>query len=1219
MISSQNLIDRSYSNLKEVIFGLLEKQNPKLNLLDNVEYPMLLLETKDDSVGFAVVNGTPRADYASAYRTFKNLYRENLSDWEGRNISFVICRSDPKQSDDAFFGSIESDIYFCRKYVVGLSNNRDSLEHELLRLPFTPLPKAFERVIDIPPSAQTLLQGIGVSAPIADKIVIPGVCSAERLADELMVEVDHLPDLKTSFIFDHYKHAETRNIARIKSLSIEAFRAYKRRQEFDLDADVVVIYGPNGFGKTSFFDAIDYACTGRIGRYCQGRIDQKEFRDLATHLDASDEKGLVSMQIVKEGENFLLSRKIADWSYAQINSGKVDRANVIQFLTSAEWNSKKPRVDKLEALFRATHLFSQTDPEHLIKFSEDSTLSRDIVSRMLALDDYYSALKKVSDAKNELEKKHNHNQSELSFLNIEEKEIVQRIESIPDSLDQVKAGDQLNNMAYEISEKMKSEINVTADTAELTSISVREWRSLVEAESKNANDSLENLRGIERDLNLYLKNNNEIELIGTEIKITEAIQRKHAAKLEINQKSLKKLTSRFKRHQNITSRVNLKLHALSELVDNQESTQTAINSITKLRKELVNLAKDREVTNSDLEQHVADLGDLQTKYAESADEYKAVSDLVQKLTHIQEKIPVWSREQKTINQLEKTRKDVVLEMEAFDSKIQNINDVINKLEKEQNKYEKDLDDWSKNELVLTRLLDDIEKFIHDENCPACGTKHASKNALQKKINLQKQVRPPHIETINKHRNDLLVKIPNKLETLDTLTNGLSEKKHELEEIDNNLQSLQKFADFFEATVIAAKFNISKKLTTEVTRKISDELSSQSSLKKNLDLLDSEIINFKRQISNLKRKKTRQNNTRKAKNSEIKLLDEQILEISTLLEDKGLTLELSPEEIADTSNKAQLEKERSSKHIDELTPQINSKNLLIEELKSEETDLIEKIENLGQNYTRLNNVIEQYQKRAAVELGRIDITLDVIQKKNKLVVERIDRLDDLIRRTLTLERSLDSSQRSAMLAELKADALSIEKEKRKLNESNTRIKVIKKWLSIIENALYKQNSNAVDNYVKAFGPLTSLIQKRLRTVYGFGDIVLIARGDEIQIKVNREGKKLKPSKYFSDSQKQILMLSIFLSGRITQTWSGFAPILMDDPVTHFDDLNAFGFVEFMRGVINTSPGNRQFIISTCEERLFDLMIKKFKSATGGALFYKFSDIGPDGPTIKKLAI
>jgi exonuclease SbcC len=263
-------------------------------------------------------------------------------------------------------------------------------------------------------------------------------------------------------------------------------------------------------------------------------------------------------------------------------------------------------------------------------------------------------------------------------------------------------------------------------------------------------------------------------------------------------------------------------------------------------------------------------------------------------------------------------------------------------------------------------------------------------------------------------------------------------------------------------------------------------------------------------------------------------------------------------------------------------------------------------------------VANYRKRAAAELGRVEITVDAIVEKRRQAEEQVDRLDGLRRRTLTLERSLDSSQRSAMLAELEVEALAIATKKERLHESNDRMGVVKNWLSGVERALSQQNSEAVANYVEAFGPLSSVIQKRLRAVYGFEDINLKARGDEVQVRVRRKEEQLKPASYFSESQKQILMLSIFLAGRMTQTWSGFAPILLDDPVTHFDDLNAFGFVEFIRGVITASPGERQFLISTCEERLLDLMLKKFKGADGGAMFYRFAEIGPDGPTVLRVA-
>ena len=53
---------------------------------------------------------------------------------------------------------------------------------------------------------------------------------------------------------------------RFKALEISGFRAFKGNHSFDLDADIVLVVGVNGQGKTSFFDAILWAITGEIPR-----------------------------------------------------------------------------------------------------------------------------------------------------------------------------------------------------------------------------------------------------------------------------------------------------------------------------------------------------------------------------------------------------------------------------------------------------------------------------------------------------------------------------------------------------------------------------------------------------------------------------------------------------------------------------------------------------------------------------------------------------------------------------------------------------------------------------------------------------------------------------------------------------------------------------------------------------------------------------------------
>ncbi|KPF53337.1 hypothetical protein IP65_13065 [Novosphingobium sp. AAP1] len=54
---------------------------------------------------------------------------------------------------------------------------------------------------------------------------------------------------------------------RLKSITIEGFRAFGRQATFDLDADVILLHGPNGVGKTSLLDAILWTLAGEIARF----------------------------------------------------------------------------------------------------------------------------------------------------------------------------------------------------------------------------------------------------------------------------------------------------------------------------------------------------------------------------------------------------------------------------------------------------------------------------------------------------------------------------------------------------------------------------------------------------------------------------------------------------------------------------------------------------------------------------------------------------------------------------------------------------------------------------------------------------------------------------------------------------------------------------------------------------------------------------------------
>ncbi|MHB1167305.1 MAG: ABC-three component system middle component 1, partial [Carboxydocellales bacterium] len=342
-MSSFQEIAESYRMLQIVLGRVLQGQESKFTILH--DQTLLVLETSSDSIGFSVVNGNSETVFKSAYATFKQLYREKHAVWKDRNLSFVVCRSEQKSSEEAFFSLIEMDSYFCRKYIVRFSADEKRLERELLRLPFLPMMEGKMGGVVRPPSAQTLLQSLGVSASLSRQLIVPGERSPSRIIDDLTTQSKPLPDIGGSAVPHVLEELKLTERTRIKSVVIEAFRAYKKKQEFDVDADVVVLYGPNGLGKTSFFDAIDYVCTGRIGRLCRRSMNQGMFIDLARHLSTSDGAGSVTMDLSQGTSSFLVKRKVDDWNSAFVGEDKLDRTNTLQLLTSAKWGEKKERIE----------------------------------------------------------------------------------------------------------------------------------------------------------------------------------------------------------------------------------------------------------------------------------------------------------------------------------------------------------------------------------------------------------------------------------------------------------------------------------------------------------------------------------------------------------------------------------------------------------------------------------------------------------------------------------------------------------------------------------------------------------------------------------------------------------------------------------------------------------------------------------------------------------
>lgn len=111
-----------------------------------------------------------------------------------------------------------------------------------------------------------------------DSIASVGTAAGKRasLLNELVNQ--NRDKLNTSLPkIDDSVNESTNEITRINSIEIENFRGFASKEIFDLDKPKILVYGPNGSGKTSFCEALEFSLLGYLSEADAKRIDVKHY------------------------------------------------------------------------------------------------------------------------------------------------------------------------------------------------------------------------------------------------------------------------------------------------------------------------------------------------------------------------------------------------------------------------------------------------------------------------------------------------------------------------------------------------------------------------------------------------------------------------------------------------------------------------------------------------------------------------------------------------------------------------------------------------------------------------------------------------------------------------------------------------------------------------------------------------------------------------------
>jgi len=451
--------------------------------------PLFLVMTiNPDVAAFALLSDDLEVSYKSALSSFRKLYAQNSSIWADYDLTLVLCIAEEQFNID-FASEKEQDGYFCRKFVLKLGN-AEELSKELSHLPFIP-PLGDSEInagqsVTIP--AKMLLEEHGFSPSLATDITKFKEKRAERIigdiVNKLYGEISwEKPDTKKSL---NPINSDARNYLRIKELEIHNFKAYRGNHRFDLDADLIVLYGPNGLGKTSFFDAIDFVCTGGESKIEQkvGPKESKRIVKSLKNLDASDNDPVYVGSYFTNGEvQHYIKRTITDRTNASWDNIEADRIHVLKKLTGFYDEALRISTANLIQLFRASHLYGQDFQALTSNLLRNSTLSADTVSKLFALQDYVDALRKTGEIIDSLEKDIQSHENETEMLGALQKDTENTILQLEGLVKAVEQPTTLNQAGKELLQQLSRENNIAIEPSsqEIKKEHIIQWRIATEA------------------------------------------------------------------------------------------------------------------------------------------------------------------------------------------------------------------------------------------------------------------------------------------------------------------------------------------------------------------------------------------------------------------------------------------------------------------------------------------------------------------------------------------------------------------------------------------------------------------------------------------------------------------------------------------------------------------------------------------------------------------
>ncbi|MGP5392227.1 AAA family ATPase [Enterococcus hirae] len=701
---------------------------------------------------------------------------------------------------------------------------------------------------------------------------------------------------------------------RLKKLIIKNFRNYSGETIFDLSKDITILYGENGNGKSSFFDAVEWCVTGEIKRFapinknkeiisnsslrngeeCMVSLYFKEFilKRSFTKVDTNSFNNIkVSIEncttnevlqgesnVIKKIEEIVSKDSMFKWDKKTMSQAYIlSQSQINSFITK---DSSKDRYDSLASIMGF---------EKVNNLKKNIEKSKNEIKNQIAFNDL--EIKKIDEKEELLQKKFN-DKLEKYELNLNDIELYSNVKSTAQELSEIKSliskflidKEELLKKNYKYTsnpEKLKEfifkkEKEIEKNTKELEEKILEETCELAELQklkkeynqlneeielSKNKQSKIEKLKKLSENVLIILEKNKvaEIDLVSFELQKCVSEKKKLDYRIEkskefFNSKSgTLKVTNEIK--ELIEKRKILELE-IKELDDNYNVLQKDFSS-GEVSSDIQNLLS--------LVEHASNFTKDNSEYTNACPVCDSEVEKLEEQLNLKVKKLIYEsgKYQEKIRKNISKREDLSEKIDGLKKEKENIVKKIISLETQKNNY----DSISK-EIINNVLFDDnlfnnsnvkIELFISEIETTIKELENVlqiQKEIEELKLELSLPLKSSMLEKnlspdeLKKELEKKVYKINNKKIEIKTQKNIIGQLKMEVESLSDNKDLLNKL---YEKYQISTDIELTTYLNKKLEESILKEKSLENSLKKSNEMNELKNINEEKDLL-IKKKK-----------------------------------------------------------------------------------------------------------------------------------------------------------------------------------------------------------------------------------------------------------------------------------------------------------------------------------------------------------------------------